>query len=346
MDVYEKENKTNVYKTKNKTMTTSTIKQSILQEFKKFVQPYGLNDPRVQLKYHHSIRVAKLAQRIARDSDYDEHAAFLAWLAGLLHDVGRFEQLRQYDTFDDQVFPHAYLSVELLDNQHLIDEFTNDLDVTGFENTNDLDATDFESTDDLGMADFENINDLNLTDFEKELIIDAIRSHSAAQVSVSPMLQFPEDYPYAPTWLHHVLRDADKIDILAYVPDHMDICCGMPWEYLRTDTFNNELLSHLEKKEPIDTNLMDKGVDYLARYVSFSYQLIYPISRQILKEQGDIYRMLDFKSSNPETMQSFEQLKEFVDREISVKPDSKPVPVMDQYGKITELYLNPRDLQV
>ena len=47
-----------------------------------------------------------------------------AWLLGLLHDIGRFEQVKRYNTFNDsQSVDHAELGADILFKEGLIDRF-------------------------------------------------------------------------------------------------------------------------------------------------------------------------------------------------------------------------------
>lgn len=55
----------------------------------------------MNLKYAHSLRVAALSERIAQSLSMEKEDIDLAWLIGILHDIGRFEQLRRYQTFFD-----------------------------------------------------------------------------------------------------------------------------------------------------------------------------------------------------------------------------------------------------
>ena len=48
----------------------------------------------------------------------------LAWLIGMLHDIGRFEQLKNYGTFSDaDSIDHAHYGVHLLFDEGLIWKF-------------------------------------------------------------------------------------------------------------------------------------------------------------------------------------------------------------------------------
>ena len=48
----------------------------------------------------------------------------MAWLTGMLHDVGRFEQIKRYNTFNDaQSVDHANFGADLLFKEGLIDTY-------------------------------------------------------------------------------------------------------------------------------------------------------------------------------------------------------------------------------
>ena len=73
----------------------------ISQAFTHYVRTFDLKDPGVQLKYAHSIRVSENCRVIGESLGLSQSDVDLTWAMGLLHDIGRFEQLRQYHTFSD-----------------------------------------------------------------------------------------------------------------------------------------------------------------------------------------------------------------------------------------------------
>lgn len=99
-----------------------------LDAFAAYIRPYDAADPKVKLKIDHTYRVAALCRRIAQSIALPPADADLAWLCGLLHDVGRFEQLRRFGTFDDaHSIDHAAASAEVLfDRRHIRDYLTDD----------------------------------------------------------------------------------------------------------------------------------------------------------------------------------------------------------------------------
>ena len=71
------------------------MRQSCLDAFNSYVARYDVSDERIALKVEHTYEVAKLCDEIARGEGLPPADVDLAWLCGLLHDIGRFEQLRR-----------------------------------------------------------------------------------------------------------------------------------------------------------------------------------------------------------------------------------------------------------
>ena len=95
--------------------------------FKKYSSNYKPEDPKVALKIAHTYRVADMSYRIANSIGLNDDDRELAWLIGLLHDIGRFEQIRRYHTFtDSESCNHAELSADILFKDNLIRSFTDD----------------------------------------------------------------------------------------------------------------------------------------------------------------------------------------------------------------------------
>lgn len=73
-------------------------RQKASDAFSAYVKNYDITDEKVRLKIEHTHRVCDLCEQIAKASGFGEDEVEIAWLTGLLHDVGRFEQLRRYGT--------------------------------------------------------------------------------------------------------------------------------------------------------------------------------------------------------------------------------------------------------
>ena len=99
----------------------------IEQRFKEYTSNYDLNRHNIKNKYYHSFRVEKLAKQIAESLNLDDESIKLATVIGLLHDIGRFEQLDKYSTFNDfNSFDHGDYGAQILSNE-LKDYFSIDV---------------------------------------------------------------------------------------------------------------------------------------------------------------------------------------------------------------------------
>lgn len=97
-----------------------------IEVFKVYVDDYDMSNVKIKRKYEHSLRVMELQKKYAKLLGFEDEDIELAILIGLLHDIGRFEQLRIYDSFDDlTTIDHALYSVEQLFTKNQIIRFTN-----------------------------------------------------------------------------------------------------------------------------------------------------------------------------------------------------------------------------
>lgn len=97
------------------------------KEFEKYVDNYDSKNIKIKRKINHSYRVVAVAETIAKSLKISCEDIELAKLIGLLHDIGRFEQVKLYNTFSDRdSIDHANLGVEILFKDNFIRKFIED----------------------------------------------------------------------------------------------------------------------------------------------------------------------------------------------------------------------------
>ncbi|WP_321286298.1 HD domain-containing protein [uncultured Sunxiuqinia sp.] len=111
----------------------SVVKENI-QAARNFFEKYTAvflkqSDPKMAevlaLKREHSLQVSKISGVVATNLMLEEEDILLAEIIGLLHDVGRFEQFVQYQSFnDEQSENHAQLGVNILREQTFFKNLT------------------------------------------------------------------------------------------------------------------------------------------------------------------------------------------------------------------------------
>lgn len=95
--------------------------------FEAYADKYDTENINIRLKIDHTYRVAEFCERISKSLTDNATDIELAWLLGLLHDIGRFEQLKRYDTFvDKDSIDHAELGANILFYDGLINNFINE----------------------------------------------------------------------------------------------------------------------------------------------------------------------------------------------------------------------------
>lgn len=72
------------------------------------------------IKKEHSYRVAGLCERLAKNLAWEKDEIKTAFFIGLFHDIGRFKQLIDFNTFNDEKsLDHAKLSAEIVEGKIL-----------------------------------------------------------------------------------------------------------------------------------------------------------------------------------------------------------------------------------
>lgn len=93
------------------------------EQFERYISDYDCNNPKIRLKVAHTLRVMDSCRMLAESLHMNAEQTDLAVLIGLLHDIGRFEQLRLTNSFDDSILPHAECSLSVLFDQNRLRDF-------------------------------------------------------------------------------------------------------------------------------------------------------------------------------------------------------------------------------
>lgn len=241
---------------------THTIDRRRAREaFDSYVAAYDATNPRIALKVEHTLHVMELCERIARETGFTPAGVDLAWLCGMLHDIGRFEQLRRWDTFSDAASTnHAALGVEVL--------FGSEDHGSGAGAT-DIIHRFIDSNDEL-----------------EEVIRAAVGFHSDYRL--------PEDLDVRTRALCDVVRDADKLDILRVAStDTVETVLNATEDELLASAVSSAIEDAFFEHHTAHYSERVTPVDYLVNLACFAFELVYPASLEIADEQGYLYRALE-----------------------------------------------------
>lgn len=83
--------------------------------FDDYVMNFDLKEEHLKSKYTHSYRVTKECKNISESLNFSPEDVYISEVIGLLHDIGRFYQYTEFETFSDsKYFDHADYGVKIL----------------------------------------------------------------------------------------------------------------------------------------------------------------------------------------------------------------------------------------
>ena len=90
----------------------------------KYTNNYDIENENIERKIYHSLRVMEISKKIATNMGLENEKIELATLIGLLHDIGRFEQFKIYQTYSDlESIDHGDLGADILKQNNFIRNF-------------------------------------------------------------------------------------------------------------------------------------------------------------------------------------------------------------------------------
>ena len=244
-------------------------RERVKNTFAEYTSGYNAADPKIKLKIDHTYRVAELCELIARDLKLDEYETDVAWLTGMLHDVGRFEQIKRYNTFNDaQSVDHANFGADLLFKEGLIDTY-----VDGFYD------------DKYGV-----------------IVENAIRNHSAFRID-----ERLDDYTVMFCNILRDADKVDIFRVNVDTPAE-DIY-NVTTEELKNSQVSPEVMAAFDERHAVLRSCKKTVVDHVAGHIALTFELVYPISLKIAKERGYLDKMMAFESDNEVTGKQFEEIR-------------------------------------
>lgn len=256
-------------------------RERVKNTFAEYTSGYNATDPKIKLKIDHTYRVAELCELIARNLKLDEYETDVAWLTGMLHDVGRFEQIKRYNTFNDaQSVDHANFGADLLFKEGLIDTY-----VDGFYD------------DKYGV-----------------IVENAIRNHSAFRID-----ERLDEYTVMFCNILRDADKVDIFRVNVDTPAE-DIY-NVTTEELKNSQVSPEVMAAFDERHAVLRSCKKTAVDHVAGHIALTFELVYPISLQIAKERGYLDKMMAFESDNEVTGKQFEEIRAKLNEYVaSVKP--------------------------
>ena len=224
----------------------------------------------MQLKRTHTAFVVKNAEAIADGEGFTAEEREVALAAALLHDTGRYEQLKRYDTFrDSDSVDHAVFSHDIVKEKGWLD-----------------------MADRAGSA----------TSGKKEIILKAVLYHNRRDLPKGV-----EDPPATSTSslrltsiAAHTVRDADKLDIFRVLEDqiaHTDWKGDSRafWNLAVSAPPNPVVVGCIENRQPVDYQNIKSLSDFVLIQVGWMISgLHFATARRLCRERNHLAYRRDF----------------------------------------------------
>lgn len=249
------------------------------KQFADYTDNYDSSMTKIRLKILHTYKVAELCDIIADSLNLSEVDKTIAWTCGMLHDIGRFEQVRRYNTFvDSQSVDHANFGADLLFNDNLYEKMV---------------PVDFVSD-------------------QRDLIEKVIRAHSSFRI---PETLTARERLFAN--LLRDADKVDIFRVNYEVP--LNEIFNVDLDILKASDVSDEVKRAFDEHRCVMRNERHTPVDYLVAHICLVFELVNKKSVQITSERGYIYKLLSFQSDNPETREWFSHMNEVVTELITNK---------------------------
>lgn len=251
------------------------------KELIKHIREIKIENPRIQTKSGHIMRVIENSKKIAIELKLNQKQIEVAELIGLLHDIGRFEQYKLFDKNTEskildttKKFDHGEAGVEVLKKDNYIREYIE------------------ESKYD-------------------DIIYKAIYEHNKYALS--------EELSEEEKLFCKIIKDADKIDLIYEAvykywqePEQIkEVENGKLSERMLEDFYNQKLANNINRISE---------TDQILRFVSFVFDINFNCSFKMLKENDNISKMIDrFNYQILETKQNMEKVKKIANEYIEQK---------------------------
>ncbi len=246
-------------------------REKIKQAFAAYTDNYDRTDIKIRLKIDHTYRVADISERIAHSLTDAPEELDTAWLLGMLHDIGRFEQIRRYGTFSDsKSVDHAELGADILFSDHLFQTF-------------------FEGEplpEDMAM------------------IETAIREHNKYRLS-----EDMDERTRMFCQILRDADKVDIMRVSYEIP--FEDTHNSAADELYTSTVRDEMMTGVYEHRCVSRDMITErsAVEIYMSHCMLAFELVYDESRRIVQQQGYLARLLSFRSRNPQAAEKFSILK-------------------------------------
>lgn len=243
--------------------------------FEEYLDEYDREDEKIKLKIVHTYGVVGCAREIARRMELSEADRELAVIIALLHDIGRFEQIRLFDSFQPDTMDHAAFGAKLLFEgkkplirRFLAEDCFDDIIHTAIAKHSDFKLEGIE--DERTLLHARLIRDADKLDNCRVKIVESVETmigmdeEEAGKGSISPKV-------WESCLKKESVLSADRktgVDYwVSYIAQYYDLNFPKTWEIMKEKNYIRRIVERLHYENPDTAQKMAELTDEMEAYM-------------------------------------------------------------------------------
>lgn len=221
-----------------------------MDAFTEYVNRYNMDDINISYKYHHSYRVRDNMVVLAKSMQLPMCDVKLAECIGILHDIGRFEQLKRFNSFSDYNIDHGDLACEVIKEEALLPKYGIDKDDYDVAYKAIRYHNKFKIPDDLNKR--EKLFAKMIRDADKLDIIYAFGSGRLKEIvkqNDSAISKRISDAFFEERDIERTKNDTDNDNLVVIFALAYDINFGLTLQIIKENDYYNKIYDQIKNKE-------------------------------------------------------------------------------------------------
>lgn len=242
--------------------------------FEEYLDGYDRKDEKVKLKIVHTYGVVHCSEKIAEGLKLSSQDMELARIIALLHDIGRFEQIKRFDSFEPSSMDHAAYGVQILFEEGMIEKFVEDRRWDS-------------------------------------IIREAIARHSDFALELQKVKKDQEERTLLHARL---IRDADKLDnCRVKLTESLEVLLGCSAQEAGSFPVTDRVYEQACAKESILSAYRKTPMDYWLSYLAHIFDINFLPTLEIIVKKNYIERTMErIAYTNPQTNERMRHLEKLL----------------------------------
>ena len=256
--------------------------EEIKKIFDEFVFKYDIKNDKIKLKYDHTFRVANNAKIIAKSLNLKDEEIYIAYIIGILHDIGRFYQIEKYNTFSDfkiKKFDHGDLGEDILRKGEL-KKYLNNEEYAKY----------------------------------SEYVYNAVKYHNKFKLTeYEGYLKLSDDTKQ----YINIIRDADKLDIL-YIVSNKNINIEENYDYSNI-SLSNKIYDTLMSCKQVRYEDVKTKIDNITTHLGYVYDINFKKTFEEIYKNKYIEKYIELFKFSAEGKIKMKNIKNHINKYIEDK---------------------------